>query len=89
LKLLSGLVAYAAPELERTMDVIWVDMGEQRALGIPAARCAWDSERTAAWESFGPHRFAWLPRRCRNGKVRWLTTLERHRDGSYTLGRLN
>jgi hypothetical protein len=71
------------------MDMIWVEMGERRALGIPTTRHRRDSEGTAVWESFGPHRVAWLPKRCRNGKVRWLKTLERHRDGTYTLGRLN
>ena len=71
-------------------DVIWVGLGDSRHLGVPAAsRRRRDSEGTAAWEDFGPHRFAWWPRRCRNGRVRWLKTLERHRDGTYTLGRLN
>lgn len=30
--------------------------------------------------------FAWLPVRCRNGKRRWLRRVERHADGTYTLG---
>ena len=70
-------------------DVIWVGMGERRYLGIPTTSRRCDSEGMAVWEDFGPHRFAWLPRRCRNGRVRWLKTLERHHDGTYTLGRLN
>lgn len=35
---------------------------------------------------FGYFIFAWLPKRCRNGKVRWLAWLEKHSDGSYTAG---
>ena len=69
-------------------DVIWVGMGERSQLGIPARSRRRDSEGTAVWEDFGAHRFAWFPRRCRNGRVRWLKVLERHRDGTYTLGRL-
>lgn len=71
------------------MDVMWVDVGGCTAIGLPPTARRIDSEGTAVWESYGPHRFAWLPKRCRNGRVRWLTTLEQHHDGSYTLGRLN
>jgi hypothetical protein len=70
-------------------SVVWVGMGNCSYLGIPATSRRRDSEGTVPWEEFGAHRFAWLPRRCRNGRLRWLRTLERHRDGSYTLGRLN
>ena len=70
-------------------ELIWVGLGDRKALGVPASSRVRDSEGTAVWEDFGKHRFAWTPKRCRNGKLRWLKTLERHRDGSYTLGRLN
>jgi hypothetical protein len=43
-----------------------------------------DSEGKFAWEPEGFFMFAVLPRRCRNGKTRWLCTLERHSDGTYT-----
>lgn len=69
-------------------DVIWVGLGNQSYLGVPSTVRRCDSEGTVPWEEFGTHRFAWLPRRCRNGRVRWLKILERHRDGTYTLGRL-
>jgi hypothetical protein len=37
-------------------------------------------------EPFGLYIFSWVPRKCRNGKWRWLRWLEQHRDGTYTLG---
>ncbi len=37
-------------------------------------------------EYFGYYIFAWLPKKCRNGKWRWLCWLEKHDDGTYTLG---
>jgi hypothetical protein len=45
----------------------------------------WDEE-FRNFEPLGLYVFAWLPRRCRNRKIRWLTWLERHSDGTYTLG---
>ena len=70
-------------------DVIWVGLGDRKFIGIPTSTRRRDSEGMAVWEAFGQHRFAWVPKKCRNGKVRWLKTLEQHHDGSYTLGRLN
>ena len=70
-------------------ELIWVGMGEGKYLGVSPSRRTRDSEGIAVWEGFGAHRFAWTPKRCRNGKVRWLKTLERHFDGTYTLGRLH
>lgn len=46
----------------------------------------YDDECRSLGEPFGWFTFAWLPRRCRNGKRRWLVSLERHSDGTYTLG---
>jgi hypothetical protein len=83
------LTGVIAREQAVAADVIWIGMGERRFLGIPAGSRRRDSEGTGAWEDFGAHRFAWIPRRCRNGRVSWLKTLERHRDGTYTLGRLH
>lgn len=45
-----------------------------------------DSEDRHISEPFGFYEFAWLPRRCRNGKVRWLVSVEHHDNGTYTLG---
>ncbi len=55
----------------------------KRGPGVPE----YDSEAIHFTEPYGWHLFAWTPKRCRNGKIRWLKWLERHGDGSYTLGR--
>lgn len=47
-----------------------------------------DAERREPWEPYGFIALAWLPTRCRNGRVRWLTFLERHDDGTYTRSRI-
>lgn len=44
-----------------------------------------DDECRSLAEPFGWITFAWLPVWCRNGKLRWLRSVERHSDGSYTL----
>lgn len=44
-----------------------------------------DGECRGLAEPFGWVMFAWLPKRCRNGRWRWLRSVERHSDGSYTL----
>ena len=44
-----------------------------------------DSECRSFVEPFGWIAFAWLPRRCRNGRWRWLRFTEKHFDGTYTL----
>jgi len=46
----------------------------------------YDDEGRHMAEPFGFYIFSWRPRRCRNGKLRWLRFLERHMDGTYTLG---
>jgi hypothetical protein len=45
-----------------------------------------DPEYRLKRESFGLYVFAWLPKKCRNGKWRWLCWLEKHSGGTYTLG---
>lgn len=46
----------------------------------------YDDEWRHAAEPLGFYAFAFLPRICRNGKIRWFRWVERHDDGSYTLG---
>lgn len=46
----------------------------------------YDDECRHGAEPLGFYTFAWLPVRTRNGKRRWLTNVERHDDGTYTLG---
>ena len=50
-------------------------------------RCQnWDDECRHIGEPIGFYRFAWWPKRCRNGNVRWLVSVEDHGDGTFTLG---
>lgn len=46
----------------------------------------WDDECRHAAEGLGYYRVAWWPVRCRNGKLRWLTWIEDHLDGTFSLG---
>ena len=46
----------------------------------------YDAECRHIGEPMGLFRFAWLPVECRNGKRRWLVSVERHEDGTCTLG---
>jgi hypothetical protein len=55
--------------------------------GQDFAMCSmFDSELRHAGESLGFYEFAWKPVQCRNGKWRWLRTVERHDDKTYSLG---
>ena len=45
-----------------------------------------DAEGRWPIEPYGYFTFAWMPKRCRNGRLRWLCWVQRHDDGSYTLG---
>ena len=45
-----------------------------------------DSEHRSIGEPLGYYRFAWWPVVCRNGRRRWLTWIEDHGNGAYTLG---
>jgi hypothetical protein len=52
-----------------------------------SVRCdSYDSELRHVAEGFGFYRFVFWPVRCRNGLLRWLTWVEAHPDGTYTLG---
>lgn len=46
----------------------------------------YDEEGRHVSEAIGWFEIAWWPVRCRNGKLRWLRWVERHDDGSYSLG---
>lgn len=67
---------------------MWVDCGDGVATQVRDGTPLYDSELRSCCESYGLHVFAWRPVRCRNGLLRWLTTVERHHDGTYTKGRL-
>ena len=62
------------------------DSREYALRGEFTACLNFDPEDRHIAEPLGFYVFAWLPRSCRNGRVRWLRWLERHSDGSYTLG---
>lgn len=49
---------------------------------LPCAN--YDTEWVHYLEPLGKPHYAWLPRRCRNGAIRWLVWLEHHKDGTYT-----
>lgn len=61
--------------------------GQEYALRGELIACLnFDNEDRHLAEPFGFYIFAWLPHRCRNGRLRWLRWLEHHSDGTYTLG---
>lgn len=61
--------------------------GREWAMKGEFTRCRnYDVECRHLAEPFGFYTFAWLPRRCRNGRKRWLCWVERHPDGTYTYG---
>jgi hypothetical protein len=70
-------------------EVVWIDMGDGCSAGIAVGTPFVNEEGVSPWECYGLHVFAWLPKKCRNGKTRWFCTVEKHRDGSYSKGRLN
>lgn len=43
-----------------------------------------DSEGVFVWEPLGYSFFSFTPKRCRNGRVRWFTWLQKHQNGTYT-----
>lgn len=70
-------------------SIYYVDQstGRTHALKGEFMRCKnYDEEMRHGAEPLGFYEFAWLPRRCRNGKLRWLTSVEHHSDGTYSLG---
>jgi hypothetical protein len=64
----------------------YVDCGGGRGVGLKPGCPEVDSEGRHVCEPLGFYTFALLPKRCRNGKVRWLCSVEAHPDGTYTLG---
>lgn len=54
--------------------------------GVFAGCGNYDDECRHLAEPFGYYTFAFLPKKCRNGQRRWLCWVERHQDGTYTLG---
>lgn len=68
-------------------DIIWVPAGPGMSIGVSPDAPLYDSENRFVGEPIGFHVFAWKPTRCRNGYWRWLCWLERHGDGTFTLGR--
>jgi hypothetical protein len=68
-------------------DLIWLDIDEHNSVGVKIGTPWCDDEIRSPIECYGFHVFAWMPRRCRNGKVRWLCFVERHGDGTYTKSR--
>lgn len=63
-------------------DPRWPGVGVR----IKSGHQIYDSEGRNPVEPLGYYEFAWRPRRCRNGRVRWLCWVERHSDGTFTLG---
>jgi hypothetical protein len=68
------------------MSTVWLNDTKQSGMsvGVPDGVSIMDSEGKFAWESEGYFGFHIWPRRCRNGRWRWMCTLERHADGTYT-----
>lgn len=64
---------------------VWIDRGGMGAF-VPDGQPIIDTEGRLACDSLGFYFFAFWPRRCRNGKIRWLCWLEKHDDGTFTLG---
>lgn len=65
-------------------EVIWIEVDEDLSVGVPVGTPFFDDELVAPWEYLGFATFAWLPKKCRNGKLRWLCWVDQHRDGTYT-----
>ena len=87
-----GRLAHKLPE--RAWEDRYTGLAQLKAEGQPAffdedgfRPCPdWDEEFRHVSEPFGFFSFAWWPRECRNGKRRWLTSVEHHQDGTFTLG---
>jgi hypothetical protein len=57
------------------------------SVGISEGQDIVDAEGKFAWEPLGFSSYAFIPRKCRNGRWRWLCFLEKHEDGTYTKDR--
>lgn len=63
------------------------EAGKEYALRGEFIACQnFDNEDRHIAEPMGFYVFTWKPQRCRNGRLRWLRWLERHPDGTFTLG---
>jgi hypothetical protein len=57
------------------------------AAGVPPFRCLnFDDECRPIGEPLGYYTFALFPVRCLNRRWRWFCWVERHNNGTYTLG---
>ena len=66
------------------MAQIWISCGDGVAVGVEEGGPLIDSEGVGVWEPLGYSFFTLRPRRCRNGKVRWLVWVQQHSDGTFT-----
>lgn len=69
----------------------WIDVGDGLSFGVPVNEDGtvdlMDSEGRFVWEPEGYSFFAFIPKKCRNGKIRWLCWLERHQNNTFTKSR--
>lgn len=65
-------------------NTIWINCGDGNAVEVPEGADMINSEGVGVWEPEGFSFFALRPRKCRNGKTRNFTWLQRHKDGTYT-----
>jgi hypothetical protein len=66
-----------------TKRTVWLGK-DGMAVGLNEGDAMVDSEGRFPWEPLGFVTFTFWPKRCRNGKWRWLCFVERHSDGTYT-----
>ena len=71
--------------VHRIKDAVYWN-GKTTATNAYHACPDWDLEGRHTSELFGFFSFVWWPVRCRNKKLRWLCWVERHQDGTYSLG---
>ena len=71
------------PMLRRLTKPYYIYHGGEEAFMLCES---YDSELRWVGDPFGWFQFAWLPVQCRNGYWRWLRWVERHGDGTYSLG---
>ncbi len=87
-----GAIAHRAPQ--KTAEERYLGLATPKAEGSRSYFDAdgyqicpdYDPEGRHIAEPLGFYTFTWWPKICRNGKRRWMTWVERHRDGTYTLG---
>jgi len=64
--------------------MIWINIEGGVEVAVKEGEPMIDSEGVGVWEPLGFSFFSFLPRKCRNGRVRWCTWLQRHGDGTFT-----